>query len=64
MLRRKDYHEIAKSILDENDQLLKNGVGSLFGIAEGRYDQFHKKIRAQWHDTMKVELFSEHRARI
>ena len=54
MLRRKDYHNMVQSLLDENDQLLKNGAGNLAGLAEGRYDQFHKKLRAQWHDTMKV----------
>ena len=53
-LRRRNYHSVPRSILDENDQLLKNGAGDLAGTAEGPYDQFHKKFRTQWHDTMKV----------
>ncbi|CAG5085165.1 Oidioi.mRNA.OKI2018_I69.PAR.g10826.t1.cds [Oikopleura dioica] len=52
-LRRRNYHSVPRSILDENDQLLKNGAGDLAGTAEGPYDHFHKKFRAQWHDTMK-----------
>ena len=55
-LRRRKYHSVPRSILEENDQLLKNGAGDLAGTAEGPYDQFHKKFRAQWHDTMKVHL--------
>ena len=56
MLERLDYHKIPKSILDEDDQLLKNGPGELGGTAEGPYDDFQKKSRGQWHDTMKVSF--------
>ncbi|CAG5085168.1 Oidioi.mRNA.OKI2018_I69.PAR.g10827.t1.cds [Oikopleura dioica] len=53
MLDRKDYHKIPHSLLDVNDPLIKNGLGDRAGTADGRYDQFHKKSRVQWHDTMK-----------
>ena len=54
MQRRINYNEIPKSILDEDDPLFKNGPGFVAGSADGRYDEFHKKTRVQWHDTMKV----------
>lgn len=54
MLRRKDYHKIPHSLLEKNDRLLKNGPGDISGTGDGAYDQFHKKSRVQWHDTIKV----------
>ena len=56
MQRRLNYDEIPKSILDEDDPLFKNGAGLLSGSADGPYDEFHKKTRVQWHDTMKVDV--------
>ena len=56
MLERLDYHKIPRSILDSDDQLLKNGPGEFAGTVDGPYDNFHKKSRVQWHDTMKVSL--------
>ncbi|CBY07251.1 unnamed protein product [Oikopleura dioica] len=53
MLARMDYHKIPRSILDKDDQLLKNGPGEIAGTADGPYDDFHKKSRVQWHDTIK-----------
>jgi hypothetical protein len=54
MQKRINYDEIPKSILGHDDPLFKNGPGYVAGSADGRYDEFHKKTRVQWHDTMKV----------
>ena len=56
MQRRMNYDDVPKSILDEDDPLFKNGPSYVAGSADGPYDEFHKKTRVQWHDTMKVVI--------
>lgn len=40
-----------------NFRLILNPSGNVAGSADGPYDEFHKKTRVQWHDTMKVTIF-------
>ena len=43
----------ALEILGAEDQLIKNGPGYNSGLADGPYDDFHRKFRTIWYETTK-----------